>query len=74
MPTTWDNWCWSASFSGRDMAHDGTDVLRSVGRTFGTARVSELGAILRVIVTDESRADGGLEPAQGFSLAERRAD
>ncbi len=56
------------------MAHDGTDVLRSVRRTFGTARVSESGTILRVIVTDESRADGGLEPAQGFSLAERRAD
>jgi hypothetical protein len=27
--------------------------------------------ILRLIVTDESHSDGGLEPAQGFSLAHR---
>jgi hypothetical protein len=35
-------------------------------------RVGELGMILRLIVTGESRFDGGLEPAQGFSLAEQR--
>jgi hypothetical protein len=29
--------------------------------------------ILQLIVMDESRLDGGLEPAQGFSLADRRA-
>jgi hypothetical protein len=29
--------------------------------------------ILRLIVTDESRSDGGLQPAQGFSLAHRGA-
>jgi hypothetical protein len=26
----------------------------------------------RLIVTDEGSLDGGLQPAQGFSLAERR--
>jgi hypothetical protein len=28
--------------------------------------------ILRLIVTDESRLDGGLQPAQGFSLVDWR--
>jgi hypothetical protein len=28
--------------------------------------------ILRLIVTHDSSWDGGLQPAQGFSLAERR--
>jgi hypothetical protein len=34
---------------------------------------SKLGMILRLIVTDEGRLEGGLEPAQGFSLARRGA-
>jgi hypothetical protein len=44
-----------------------------VDRQRRTARISELGMILRLIVADESNLEGGLEPAQGFSLARTAA-